>query len=380
MKKAIVAMLAMLLFLSPVNVYADTPAAVWAEAEAEEKEVTVTVLTDGSTTSGVLTLNYDDAVFNCEEADVVKADGVEMYAVNVKDNTVKISYVAKKAVAEGVMFTISFDSASNVSATQLASFAMAGEAYTSNGTSVKVGTVSVEDDTNPENPGDSETPGGSGTPGGSETPGGSGTPEDDKSDVITKEDVEDAKENAKNEVTQEGGKEVVTLGNALTEDVTIKAETSIVSKDAFFVMKTVEDGTVFDATVEVIEEKLENVGEFEVIEINLYDGDGTALTQLDGYVAVTIPVPEHIQVRDGYVLVVYRVNDDGTLTNCNAVVKDGKITFTTDHFSTYIIAEQEEGSVITPETGDNTPVMGYVVLLAVAAVAIGMGLKVKKAE
>lgn len=394
MKKTIVAMITMLLFLSPWNVYADTTDSVWAEASAEEKEVTVTVVTDGSTASGVLTLDYDEAVFGCEEADVVKADGVDMHAVNVEDGTVKISYVAKKAVAEGVMFTITFESEKDVTATELKSFKMEGDAYTSKGASVEVGTVEVKENVKPEEPGNTEEPGNSEEPGSSEKPGDSEKPgssekpsdsesskDDEKSEVITKEDVDNAKDNKENEVIQENGKEVVVLGSTLLEDVTIKGETSVVSKDAFFVMKPVEEGVVYEETAEIIDEQLKNVGEFEVIELNLYEGEGTVVTQLDGYVTVTLPVPENFVVRENYVLVVYRVNDDGSLTNCNATVKDGKITFTTDHFSTYIIAEQEKNSVVestTPNTGDNTS-MGYiVVLVAIAAAAFYMGFKNKK--
>ena len=165
------------------------------------------------------------------------------------------------------------------------------------------------------------------------------------------------------------------------EDVTIKGESSVVSEDAFFVMKPVEEGVVYEETAEIIDEKLKNVGEFEVIELNLYEGEGTVVTQLDGYVTVTLPVPENFVVRENYVLVVYRVNDDGSLTNCNATVKDGKITFTTDHFSTYIIAEQAKDSVVestTPNTGDKTSVGYIVVLVAIAAAAFYMGFKNKK--
>ena len=400
MKKTIVAMLTMLLFLLPMNVYADVDAAVWAEATAEDKEVTVTVVTDGSTTSGVLTLDYDEAVFGCEEADVVKADGVDMHAVNVEDGIVKISYVAKKAVTKGVMFTISFEAASDVTTKELGSFKMAGEAYTSKGASVEVGAVKVKENVKPGDPGNTEGPGSTegsgntgntGNSGDTQKPGNTEKPTDSESskdetekvEVITKEDVDNAKENKVNEVIEEDGKEVVVLGNTLMEDVTIKAETSIISEDAFFVLKPVEEGVVYEETAEIVDKQLENVGEFEVIELNLYEGEGTVVTQLDGYVAVTIPVPENFVVRENYVLVVYRVNDDGSLTNCNATVEDGKITFTTDHFSKYIFAEQAKDSVVEstiPDTGDKTSV-GYIVVLATIAVAaFYMAYRNKKAE
>ena len=517
MKKTIVAMLAMLLLLLPVNAYAATQTGVGANASAKGKEATVTVVTDGTTTSGVLTLGYDADVFKCEESDVVAAKGVDMYAVNVAGNgTVKISYVAKTAVAKGVMFTITFESKNDITTKNLETFSLSGEAYTKTGASVTITKVNVEEvtpedpkpedpkpedpkpedpkpedpkpeDPKPEEPGDSEVED-TEKPGDSEVedteepedsevedteepedsevedteevedsevedteepedseesespetentkpedtkpedtkpqdtkpqntkPGNNNsndaTPEIDKTgEVITREEVDKAMEYKKNEVKEEDGKQVVVLGNELMEDLTIEGEISIIPEDAFFVRKYIKEGQILEETVVVMEEHLENVGEFEVLEINLYDGEGASVTQLDGYVTVTIPVPESIVLREGYVLVVYRVNDDGTLTNCNAVVEDGKITFTTDHFSTYIIAEQEETSVLidTPvmpedteendsnnsnedvttgtddtveETGNNSSMGWIVVVIAIIAAVAFVVLKNKKTK
>ena len=56
------------------------------------------------------------------------------------------------------------------------------------------------------------------------------------------------------------------------------------------------------------------------------------------------------------------MNDDGTYTNCNATINEGKITFTTNHFSTFIIVEQANDSVIK-DTGENPMVFVYLAML-----------------
>ena len=187
---------------------------------------------------------------------------------------------------------------------------------------------------------------------------------------ITKEDVTIAEDNKKNEVVKEDGKDKVVLGNDKMPDVIIKAETSIVDEEAFFVRQYLVEGELYKETAAQLEEKLKEVDEFKMIEINLYAGDGKQLTQLDGYVYVTIPVPTDIEVSAGNVLAVYRVNDDGSFTNCNATVVNGEITFRTDHFSTFVIVEQAK-TAVAPQTGDNSmPGVYFLVLLAGFAVAM----------
>ncbi len=58
--------------------------------------------------------------------------------------------------------------------------------------------------------------------------------------------------------------------------------------------------------------------------------------QPDGDVEITLPVPD---TMDGSSCQVYHLADDGTWTNMNASYKNGELTFTTDHFSQYVIME-----------------------------------------
>ena len=94
-------------------------------------------------------------------------------------------------------------------------------------------------------------------------------------------------------------------------------------------------------------EKVENIGEkyeaqlknlgaekFTAYNIDLMKGEEKV--QPNGKVTVSIAVPDGM---DGAKCKVYRAENDGTLTDMKASLNDGKLTFTTDHFSLYIIAQ-----------------------------------------
>ena len=89
-------------------------------------------------------------------------------------------------------------------------------------------------------------------------------------------------------------------------------------------------------------EKNDIKGKFVAFELNLLDSDNNKITkQPDGMIKVTLPIPEGLEVSADKTIVVYRVNDDGTLVRCNTTVENGKVIFETDHFSKYVFAEEE---------------------------------------
>lgn len=97
-------------------------------------------------------------------------------------------------------------------------------------------------------------------------------------------------------------------------------------------------------------------------------------------VTVTLPIPE------GYAndrLKLYYVNADNTLSEFIYHVENGNITFNTDHFSTYALAELKEEKTAPeietepkinqpqiPNTGDQTKTVLYVVTAGAAILAI----------
>ena len=78
-----------------------------------------------------------------------------------------------------------------------------------------------------------------------------------------------------------------------------------------------------------------------VLEVKL---DGA--TFKDGEATVSIPFEK--EVPTGKVAKVYYIADDGTRTDMNATLVDGKIVFTTNHFSTYAVLF-EDAAVVAPE-------------------------------
>jgi hypothetical protein len=64
-----------------------------------------------------------------------------------------------------------------------------------------------------------------------------------------------------------------------------------------------------------------------------------------------MPLPDGMTEKEGKTIVVYRLESDGSLTRCDTTVCNGKVTFKTNHFSTFILAEQDT-SAVAPDTSD----------------------------
>lgn len=126
----------------------------------------------------------------------------------------------------------------------------------------------------------------------------------------------------------------------------------VLPEGATIAAATVTSGASYEKAVEVIKAQVSGLGEFSVMEINLTDAANTQVHQLNGYVQVSVPMPANITVKEGKAIVVYRLEDDGTLTRCDTTVENGVITFKTNHFSTYIVAEEDVTAVTSPKTED----------------------------
>lgn len=83
----------------------------------------------------------------------------------------------------------------------------------------------------------------------------------------------------------------------------------------------------------------------KVIDINLENQNGVNV-QPDGKVLVRIP---HQWRHENYK--VYRVNDDGTLTDMHAYRSGDNIVFETDHFSLYVIVDESDSSADSDNSG-----------------------------
>ena len=132
-------------------------------------------------------------------------------------------------------------------------------------------------------------------------------------------------------------------------DVYVLGNSKYIPTGAVFASNEIASTSEEFKAVKELVEKLDaiNIKDYFAYDMTLTKSDDTEIHQLDGYVEVTLPVPENIKLNDNQHIVAYRVNDDNTLTKCETDTKDGVITFKTDHFSTYIfIVEEDTASII----------------------------------
>ena len=130
-----------------------------------------------------------------------------------------------------------------------------------------------------------------------------------------------------------------------------------------------------------------------VVDISILRGT-EFVHQFPGGVEVTLDIPAGYEETNTKV---FRMEADGTATDMQAVCKDGKAVFVTNHFSTYVIAEQaktaEEAPKVvnenvstaqteaakaentkneTVKTGENANAGLYVMLMAVMFIGAGV--------
>lgn len=148
--------------------------------------------------------------------------------------------------------------------------------------------------------------------------------------------------------------------------IAIDGATEYLPAGVKFASAQLTSGDTYNFVSQLVSQKISGATGFRVFEMNLTDASGAAVHQLNGFINVTLPIPEGLSVSDGKRLVVYRIEDDGTLTRCETATRDGYLTFATNHFSTYVIVE--EAAVTSPKTGDRN--IGF--LWGVAAVICGM--------
>lgn len=141
-------------------------------------------------------------------------------------------------------------------------------------------------------------------------------------------------------------------------NVTISGSDEYLPDGAKFDIAVIKNGNVFDTVKNLIKKAIASVKNWAVYEMNLKDVNGAEIHQLNGYVQVVMPIPTGLSVSDKQTLCVYRVDGDKMIA-CETTVKDGKVYFNTNHFSTYVVAEVPITAADTtqpttsPKTGEN---------------------------
>jgi hypothetical protein len=162
----------------------------------------------------------------------------------------------------------------------------------------------------------------------------------------------------------------------------IDAGTGIVPAGAKFESSQVSSGATYDNAASVVTQRVGATAHFAVFEMNLTDSKNTAIHQLDGKINVTMPIPADMTPAAGNILVVYRIEDDGTMTRCDTATANGCVTFATDHFSTYVLVEEPasgasgSAKASSPKTADSN--MSMVILMLAAMSLAGAAVVSKK--
>lgn len=137
-------------------------------------------------------------------------------------------------------------------------------------------------------------------------------------------------------------------------------------------------------TVQAIKEKLENTDFTNVVVFNIdlkgimADGSNINIENLGDKISVTIPIPDGMDVNT----VLHYDDETGAITNYGGIVRNGYITFETDHLSTWALAktevsEEANGGTAT-QTGDNTNNTLIMILVVMSGVVLATALLSKK--
>lgn len=129
-------------------------------------------------------------------------------------------------------------------------------------------------------------------------------------------------------ITSEDTKTGITMNN------TIEGVNGTIYKAPRLNVNAVTSGDTYNKVENSLSDK---VNKFVVYDINLTSED--VEVQPNGKVKISISIPNDFDTSN---LVVYRIEENGTNTKYDVTVEGEYATFETDHFSTYVLAEEKE--------------------------------------
>lgn len=133
----------------------------------------------------------------------------------------------------------------------------------------------------------------------------------------------------------------------------LKAGDGVLPNGAEFKQSVAKSGTAYD-TAAAVSAMLPNTTNFFVYQFDI-TANGVDIHELSNYVKVTLSRPADLVIGEGQQLVVYRLEDNGTLTRCESAINDHFISFLTNHFSTYIFSvENVNGTATTTDAAAKT--------------------------
>lgn len=134
----------------------------------------------------------------------------------------------------------------------------------------------------------------------------------------------------------------------------LKAGDGVLPNGAEFKQSVAKSGTAYDTAAAAVSAMLPNTTNFFVYQFDI-TANGVDIHELSNYVKVTLSRPADLVIGEGQQLVVYRLEDNGTLTRCESAINDHFISFLTNHFSTYIFSvENVNGTATTTDAAAKT--------------------------
>jgi len=166
--------------------------------------------------------------------------------------------------------------------------------------------------------------------------------------------------------TEEQLKEPIYQGKDHNTNVEIKSQDSSIPLDTSVNAENVESDRI---------KKALGTKNYRAYEISLYsDAKGSFVKKLEnGKFEVTIPIPENLKGKN---LAIYYINDSGEKEEYTVEIKDGIVTFETNHFSTYVLTEgaAQEEKDDTPKTGSDNKAFIILPVVIIITIITGAGI------
>jgi hypothetical protein len=178
------------------------------------------------------------------------------------------------------------------------------------------------------------------------------------------------------------GAEESELGDALDDDTkeyasqsfrfSVVADLLAIEDNSSLSVGRVLDGDVYDNARLIVRNK---ASRSVVFDIDLLDESGISV-QPDGIVSISTDLPEDFNADN---VSVYRISEDGnSCTKLDSTITGSRISFDTDHFSIFVIAQDADGTSAasaSPRTADEAPLeaLGFVLAAAFMAFALNAG-------
>lgn len=173
--------------------------------------------------------------------------------------------------------------------------------------------------------------------------------------VAKKVDTRDLEDENGNKITVDDlDKDAKSLiNNNQTFTFEIKASENVIPEGSKIAVAQVVYGKEYAAAKKVTADKVDKIAVFS---IDLLNKDNVQIHEVNGKIEITTDIPKDF---DADKIAVYRLSEDGTsYTMLVSKVENGKVTFETDHFSTYMIVQEKadissDDSDVNPSPSQN---------------------------